>query len=236
MDYTAKQLAEYIKKCAKQQDIRLRDLLESCSLNINTLSQMTDKKGISCFSLAKIADYLDCSVDYLLGRTDIPAVNRSASYVLSENESTYKKTCSHKAIEEPPVYDVSRRIAVLGKVAAGVPILSYENNYGTITPENSGSSYALIVQGDSMAPIILDKEYIEVVIQPALEQGEIGIIRVNDTTTCKKFYEFPDHYELKSINPEYNTMVIKKEPTTDLKIMGKVALSSVQKDRLKDFF
>lgn len=234
MDYTAKQLAEYIKKSAKQQDIRLRDLLESCNLNINTLSQMTDKKGISCFSLAKIADYLDCSVDYLLGRTDIPEVNRSSTYMLPESESTYKKTC--KAVEEPSVYDIGRRIAVLGKVAAGVPILSYENNYGTIVPENSGSSYALIVQGDSMAPIILDSEYIEVVIQPNLEQGEIGIIRVNDTTTCKKFYEFSDHYELKSINPEYNTMIIKKEATTDLKIMGRVALSSIQKDRLQDFF
>ena len=27
-------------------------------------------------SLARIADYLDCSVDYLLGRTDNPEVNR----------------------------------------------------------------------------------------------------------------------------------------------------------------
>ena len=27
-------------------------------------------------TLAKIADYLDCSVDYLLGRTDNPEVNR----------------------------------------------------------------------------------------------------------------------------------------------------------------
>ena len=27
-------------------------------------------------NLAKIADYLDCSVDYLLGRTDKPEVNR----------------------------------------------------------------------------------------------------------------------------------------------------------------
>ena len=26
--------------------------------------------------LERIADYLDCSVDYLLGRTDNPAVNR----------------------------------------------------------------------------------------------------------------------------------------------------------------
>ena len=31
---------------------------------------------ISSYNLARIADYLDCSVDYLLGRTDRPDVNR----------------------------------------------------------------------------------------------------------------------------------------------------------------
>jgi len=30
---------------------------------------------MSSFSLAKIADELDCSVDYLLGRTDNPEIN-----------------------------------------------------------------------------------------------------------------------------------------------------------------
>ena len=31
---------------------------------------------ISSSNLARIADYLDCSVDYLLGRTDNPVINR----------------------------------------------------------------------------------------------------------------------------------------------------------------
>ena len=31
---------------------------------------------ISSANLVRIADYLDCSVDYLLGRTEHPAVNR----------------------------------------------------------------------------------------------------------------------------------------------------------------
>lgn len=238
MDYNAQQLSEYIKKYAKQQNIRIRDLLESCNLNINSLSQMTDKKGLSCFSLAKIADCLDCSVDYLLGRTDIPEVNRSTADDPSAKVVSYNKesTSIAPAVEESPVYSTDKQIPVLGKVAAGIPILSYETNYGTITPENSRSSYALIVHGESMAPVILEGEYLEVIMQPDLEQGEIGIIRVNDTTTCKKFYEFPDHYELRSINQDYDVMPLKKDPSTDLRIMGKVSLSSVQKSRLNKFF
>lgn len=74
--YTPQQLSQRIKNQAKQQNVLIRDMLLDCGLNINTISQISDKKGLSSFSLAKIADYLDCSVDYLLGRTDNPEMNR----------------------------------------------------------------------------------------------------------------------------------------------------------------
>lgn len=74
--YFAQTLADNIKKQAKAKNVLIRDLLADCDLNVNTLSQISDKKGLSSFSLAKIADYLDCSVDYLLGRTDNPEVNK----------------------------------------------------------------------------------------------------------------------------------------------------------------
>lgn len=74
--YTATLLSERIKSQAKTKGIRLKDMLLELDLNINTISQISDKKGLSCFPLARIADYLDCSVDYLLGRTDKPEVNR----------------------------------------------------------------------------------------------------------------------------------------------------------------
>ena len=74
--YNSNNLATRIKNRAKEQSVLLRDMLDACDLNINSLSQMTDKKGLSSFALARIADYLNCSVDYLLGRTDVPEVNR----------------------------------------------------------------------------------------------------------------------------------------------------------------
>lgn len=74
--YNSNNLSIRIKKCAKEKNVLLRDLLAACDLNVNALSQMTDKKGLSSFALARIADYLECSVDYLLGRTDVPEINR----------------------------------------------------------------------------------------------------------------------------------------------------------------
>ena len=41
--------------------------LNSCIKNEAILRQKSDKKGISCFSLARIADYLDVSLTTFLG-------------------------------------------------------------------------------------------------------------------------------------------------------------------------
>ena len=74
--YSAEALSNRIKALARERGVMLKDILFACDLNINSLSQMSDKKGLSSFSLAKIADYLDCSVDYLLGRTENPKINQ----------------------------------------------------------------------------------------------------------------------------------------------------------------
>lgn len=74
--YNSQELIIRIKERSKYKGVLIRDVLSACDLNINTINQISDKKGVSCFSLARIADYLDCSIDYLLGRTDEPKVNR----------------------------------------------------------------------------------------------------------------------------------------------------------------
>lgn len=74
--YNSQNLVQRIKNRAKECDVLIRDMLTDCGLNINAISQISDKKGLSSFSLARIADYLDCSVDYLLGRTDNPEINK----------------------------------------------------------------------------------------------------------------------------------------------------------------
>lgn len=77
--YNAQTLVNRIKIRAKQKNIRIRDMLSACDLSINAISQISDKKGLACFPLAKIADYLDCSVDYLLGRTEVLETKISSS-------------------------------------------------------------------------------------------------------------------------------------------------------------
>ena len=75
--YTSHNLAIKIKETAKIKNIVIKQMLIDCELGSNTMSALYHGKSIAFDSLAKIADYLDCSIDYLLGRTDNPNSHKS---------------------------------------------------------------------------------------------------------------------------------------------------------------
>ena len=64
-----------IKAICKSKKISMDEMLQACDLGVNAIRQINDTKGMASFSLAKIADYLNCSIDYLVGRTDVPEIN-----------------------------------------------------------------------------------------------------------------------------------------------------------------
>ena len=74
--YNSNDLSIAIKTIAKEKGIKISTMLNDCGLNINTISELKNKSGLSCFSLLKIADYLGVSMDYLMGRTENPEVNK----------------------------------------------------------------------------------------------------------------------------------------------------------------
>ena len=74
--YDSISIAENIKLQAKSQGVQLKDMLADLDLGRNTLSNLRTGRMIAADSLARIADYLDCSMDFLMGRTVDPAVKR----------------------------------------------------------------------------------------------------------------------------------------------------------------
>lgn len=73
---TSRETAQLIKYVAKERKVVVKAMLDDLNLNKNTLSSMTSRGSwLQADSLAKIADYLDCSVDYLLGRTSNPTLH-----------------------------------------------------------------------------------------------------------------------------------------------------------------
>lgn len=77
--HNSQTVALTIKSLAKEKKIAIGQMLSDCDISKNTLSSMQSGGYLPRVeNLAKIADYLDCSVDYLLGRTDNPEINRRA--------------------------------------------------------------------------------------------------------------------------------------------------------------
>lgn len=69
--------AAIIKSRCKDKCIVVSTMLEDCGIRKSLIYDMEKRDGTpSAKVMEKIADYLDCSVDYLLGRTDNPDVTR----------------------------------------------------------------------------------------------------------------------------------------------------------------
>ena len=97
--YDVTNTVKIIKDTAKEKGISTTKMLEDIGLNKNTLSSMGNRGSwISSDGLAKIADYLDVSVDYLLGRT----------------EEDIRREIRDKLINGTP--DENVRNAVIGKI------------------------------------------------------------------------------------------------------------------------
>ena len=75
--YESTKVAETIKTTSKMKGVQLKEMLAELELNKNTLSSMYNGSMLKADSLARIADYLDCSTDYLLGRTTNSSTNTS---------------------------------------------------------------------------------------------------------------------------------------------------------------
>ena len=74
--HNSQEIAGRIKARAKLKGFAVGKMLADCELSVNTLSSMQAGGYYPRLeAISKIADYLDCSVDYLLGRTDNPEVN-----------------------------------------------------------------------------------------------------------------------------------------------------------------
>lgn len=66
---------ERITALARQRGISINQVLRESGLNKSVLDNMKRGSMPSADKLAALADYFDCSVDYLLGRVDVPSLH-----------------------------------------------------------------------------------------------------------------------------------------------------------------
>ncbi|MGB9792674.1 MAG: transcriptional repressor LexA [Thermacetogeniaceae bacterium] len=115
------------------------------------------------------------------------------------------------------------KVPVVGRVAAGEPILAIENiedifHLPDIFANSGDKVFMLTIRGDSMINAgILDGDYIIVRQQNTAENGDIVVALLGDTATVKRFYKEDNYIRLQPENDDLEPIY-----TKDVIILGKV--------------
>jgi repressor LexA len=113
-------------------------------------------------------------------------------------------------------------LPVVGRVAAGAPILADENieEYVEVPPIAGGDEgeYVLRVRGDSMVDAgILDGDFVVVHKQETANNGEIVVALVGEEATVKRYFREPDHIRLQPENASMDPI-----RTREAEVLGRV--------------
>jgi repressor LexA len=108
---------------------------------------------------------------------------------------------------------VADGIPILGRVAAGQPILAEQSYEGLLEPRtffgNTAGTFALRVRGDSMIGAgILEGDYVIVQRQETAQAGEMVVGLIGDEATVKYYQPKSDRIELVAANPAYEPIVV----------------------------
>ena len=121
--------------------------------------------------------------------------------------------------------DRASGIPVLGRVAAGQPILAEENmsdtlEMSTVFGETEGL-FALKVRGDSMIDAgILEGDFVIVHKQEEARAGQIIVALIEDEATVKYYRPRKTHIELEAANEKYEPIVVDRDAA--FRILGTV--------------
>ena len=129
---------------------------------------------------------------------------------------------------ERNIVQITGAVPVVGKIAAGAPILAQENivDYLPVTVRHPEEYFALIVRGDSMINAgIPNGSQVLVHIQDYAENGQIVACRVNgDEATLKRFRQTGGTVLLMPENPNYEPIIVPADDfsTGQAEILGVV--------------
>jgi repressor LexA len=126
------------------------------------------------------------------------------------------------AVEDERMVDVP----VVGRVAAGLPILAEQNVVDTVRIDRmlvrgGKDVFALRVQGESMIEAgIHDNDYIFVRKQPSANRGDIVVALLGDEATVKYYYPEKEHVRLQPANAAMAPIYVRMSDFRSSMILG----------------
>ncbi len=119
-------------------------------------------------------------------------------------------------------------VPLLGRIAAGAPILAVEHVEDTVKVDrfflgNSSEVFALRVQGESMIDDgIHDGDFIFVKKQPRARPGEIVVAWIEEEATVKRYYPEGDRIRFQPANDNFEPIYVSADEFRETRIIGVV--------------
>lgn len=140
----------------------------------------------------------------------------------------YIKKAAHGAraleLTGPPAYE--DHVALVGAIAAGIPITAEENidellQLKAIIPRDDGQ-FLLRIQGDSMKDAAIHHNDLALIRpQPVPDyQGQVVAVRIDNDATLKYCYRRNERIELRPANEAYEPIVYRPEDGLQIAIIG----------------
>lgn len=126
------------------------------------------------------------------------------------------------ALSLPPV----KTVPIVGRVAAGQPLLAEENIEGELILDGdlfrTNDGFALRVQGQSMVEAgIMDGDIVLAQADAMVGPGMIVVALLGDEATVKRYYPEKERVRLEPANPHFGPIIVEKD-TPGFRIAGKV--------------
>lgn len=188
-----------LRKILQERNIRQSELARMAGINKSSLSEyLSENYAPKYDNVVRIARALEVPLSTFLEGDDLPDIKK--------NDGQQDK-----------------EIPILGRIAAGMPLLAQENIEGYMPRVNGmDADFCLRISGDSMINArICDGDIVYIKQQPEVENGEIAAVLINDSATLKRVYKKDDTVELHAENPKYQPMVFSVGDCDSFLVLGK---------------
>lgn len=166
-----------LKKIRQDNNLTQEELAKKIDTSRSNIANYENDKNMPSIDiLEKLSEIFNCSIDYLLGKSDI---------------------------KTPDLKDKLFLIPIVGKVAAGKPIFANENieGYLPIDPlmynlTSPNGFFFLQIQGESMNKLIKNGSFALIKKQDYAENGDVvvAIINGDDEATVKRYKQLNEQF------------------------------------------
>lgn len=156
------------------------------------------------------------------------ALERKGYLRREDMKSRALRLVSQQPDPAPSADDNVLDVQILGRVAAGLPLLAEENVVDSVRVDRmlvrgGRDVFGLRVQGDSMIEAgILNGDYIFVRKQPTAERGDIVVALVADEATVKYYYPEKDYIRFQPANAQMAPILVRASDFKPTMLLGVV--------------